>query len=1038
LYFELQLAQYFIALFIVFQIAVLVKIFQHILLIASLSLLLHASSHSQQPCFMNAPTPWADSLLQTLTLDQKIGQLFMIAAWSSPTHKDFNQANVQKLIDQYGVGGIIFMQGSPGRQVALTNKYQNSSQIPLLIAMDAEWGLGMRLDSTISYPRQMTMGASGNDSLIYAFGLEMARQLKRVGAHVSFSPVVDINNNPKNPVISNRSFGEEKELVARYSEMYMKGLQDGGILACAKHFPGHGDTEVDSHKDLPVIQHDRMRLDSVELYPYKYLIQRGLGSVMTAHLFVPALDTTPNTATTLSRPVINDLLRDQLHFNGLVFTDALNMHGVTKYYDPGEAELMALAAGNDMLLFSQNVPLAIEKIKEAIDSGWINLRELDEHVLRILRTKEWAGLHKPATIETGGIYADLNNVQAKNLQRELIESAVTVVRNANDLLPINPAKFQHIAVVSVGVDQKGAFANGLEHYTGFDHFIMEKNPDIKRSMWLNDTLSKYDLVIAGMLNTSNRQSKNFGVTNECARILNSIGGKTNVVLSVFANPYALELLRDLSQIESVVVSYQDDDISQAVTAEAIMGAADFAGELPVTCGPHFAQGLGEEHTGSGKMRWMSPTQLALDYQKDLAAQLLDTTMSAGPAGDYEEDMMLDAVKNQSSMMESGFKRIDDIAQSGITLGAYPGCRILVAKNGNVVYDKAFGTVDWKAKQKVDLQTVYDLASITKVAGSTIAAMRLVDMGLLDVNKTLGEYLNIPADNEYSKICIKNMLSHCAGLTAWIPFYQNTMSNGERKSSVYTSKADASHQSEVAQGIYILDSYRDSIFKTIISTPLSADKSYKYSDLGYYFMQRIVEKQSGKSLDAFLNQEFYEPMGLTTMGYNPLKRFDKERIAPTELDQVFRKQQVHGHVHDQGAAMMGGIAGHAGLFSNAQDLAVVMQMLMDSGQYNGKQYLTKATIDLFNKRYFDGNRRGLGFDKPSLSPGHGSTCREADASSFGHTGFTGTMCWADPSKGLVYIFLSNRVNTDAENKKLQDLNIRTEIQKEIYRVLAPAK
>ena len=962
----------------------------------------------------------------------------MIAAWSSPTHKDFNAAQVQKLIDEYGIGGIIFMQGSPGRQVALTNKYQNASDIPLLIAMDAEWGLGMRLDSTISYPRQMTLAATNNDSLIYAFGKEMARQLKRVGAHVSFSPVVDINNNPKNPVISNRSFGENKDIVARYSEMYMKGLQDGGILACAKHFPGHGDTEIDSHKDLPVIHHNVERLDSLELYPYKYLINRGLGSVMTAHLFVPALDTTANTATTLSRNVINDLLREKMNFKGLVFTDALNMHGVTKYYDPGEAELMALAAGNDMLLFSQNVPLAIEKIKEAIDSGWINLRELDEHVLRILRTKEWAGLHQRVAVPSQGLYADLNNLNAKNLQRELAEGAVTVVKNNNNLLPINPALYPHIAVVSVGVDQKGAFANGIEHYTGMDHFIMEKNPDYKRSMWLNDTLSKYDLVIAGMLNTSNRMAKNFGVTNECARILNSVGEKTNVVLTVFANPYSLELLRDLDQVESIVVSYQDDDITQAVTSEAIIGAASFAGTLPVSSGPHYRFGSGEVNKAEGKMRWMSPTQLMLDVQRDVALNEADTIKNGSPAGDYEEDMMMDVVKSQSNLMENGFKRIDDIAQSGITLGAYPGCRILVAKNGNVVYDKAFGTLDWKAKQKVDVQTIYDLASITKVAGSTLAAMKLVDDGMLDVNKTLGDYLPIPTTNEYSKICIKNMLSHCAGLTPWIPFYQHTLIDGQRSSAIYTSKPDALHSAEVAQGIYILDTYRDSIFQSILQTPLSQDKSYKYSDLGYYFIQRIVEKQTGKTLDAYLQQNFYEPLGLTTMGYLPLKKFEKERIAPTELDKVFRNQQVHGFVHDQGAAMMGGVAGHAGLFSNAQDLAVIMQMLLDKGNYNGKRYISEATLDLFNTRHFEQNRRGLGFDKPSLSPGHGSTCKEADASSFGHTGFTGTMCWADPKSGLVYVFLSNRVNTDAENKKLQELNIRTEIQKEIYKVLAPVK
>jgi CubicO group peptidase (beta-lactamase class C family) len=383
-------------------------------------------------------------------------------------------------------------------------------------------------------------------------------------------------------------------------------------------------------------------------------------------------------------------------------------------------------------------------------------------------------------------------------------------------------------------------------------------------------------------------------------------------------------------------------------------------------------------------------------------------------------------------MEGAFSRIDAIAESGITKGAYPGCRVLVAKDGVVVLDKAYGTLDVETKIPVDLNTVYDLASITKIASSTLCAMKMTDEGKLDVNKTLGDYLDIPSDNPYSKVVIKNMLSHCAGFTPWIPFYSKTIKDGELDSHIYSSAPDSLHHNQVCDGLYIIDTYRDSIFNRIISTPLSADKTYKYSDLGYYFIQRIVEKQTGQTLDAYVQKSFYTPMGLSSIAYTPLSKMSKNNIAPTENDKTFRLEHLQGYVHDQGAAMMGGVAGHAGLFSTAQDLAAVMQMLMNGGSYNGTQYISTATIDLFNTRHFSGNRRGLGFDKPSLTPGTGSTCRAASPLSFGHTGFTGTMCWADPTMGIVYIFLSNRVNPDAENKKLQDLSIRTEIQEEIYK------
>jgi beta-N-acetylhexosaminidase len=995
-----------------------------------LVVLLQFSAEAQQPCFKQRVSPWADSLMNVLTLDQKLGQLFMVAAWSDPNHKAYNNQKIQSLIDNYGIGGIIFMQGSPGRQLNLTKKYQNSSRIPLMIGMDAEWGLGMRLDSTIAYPRQMTLGASNNDSLVYAFGREMARQLKRIGVHVSFSPCVDINNNAKNPVISSRSFGEQKQLVAAHSAMYMRGLQDGGVLACAKHFPGHGDTDVDSHKDLPVVAHSYARLDSLELYPYKKLISEGLGSVMTAHLYAPALDPNEKVASTLSREVITNLLRNKLGFGGLVFTDAMNMQGIAKYFKSGDAEVKALQAGNDVLLFSQDVPAAIAKIKEAIDNGSVSMEEINMHCYRILQAKEWAGLSKKSELRVAQVYEDLNNNQAMKMRREMIEQSITVVKNDLNTIPLSHVVGNRVAVVSIGAERKGEFHETIAHYGEFDHFIMEKSPELNRAIYWQETLSKYDVVIAALVNTSNKPERNFGVTNESVRILNSVGENSKVILSVLANPYALNTLKDFSNIEAVLVAYQDDPMTQIAVAETVIGAIAANGSLPVSTTVQFPVGSGFTTSGGGKLRWMPGDDVWYTALKSSNGSI---TAGGSPAGDYEEDMMSDGDTGRSPQtVNAAIGRIDRIAESGIMSKAYPGCRVLVAKNGEVVYDKSFGSLDWSGASKVNANTVYDLASITKVAASTMAAMKLVDMGLLDVNKRLGDYLQFPAGNEYSQVLITAMLSHCAGFTPWIPFYTRTMSGGELRGDVYKTSQQDGFSLQVADHLFIADNYRDSIFNMIIRTPLSNDKGYKYSDLGYYFIQRIVEQQSGMSLDAFVTKHFYAPMGLASMGYQPLAHLDVTNIAPTEDDKVFRSQLIRGHVHDQGAAMMGGVAGHAGLFSNAQDLAAVMQMLMDGGVYGGKRYIESSTIGQFNTRHFAGNRRGLGFDKPTFTPGHGSTCGAASANSFGHTGFTGTMCWADPDHDLVYVFLSNRVHPDAENKKLQELNIRTEIQAEIYK------
>jgi beta-N-acetylhexosaminidase len=939
--------------------------------------------------------PWVDSIMATLTLDQKIGQLFMVAAYSNmgSSHRD----EIEKLITEQEVGGLIFMQGGPIREIDQYNRYQSISNIPLLVAMDAEWGPGMRLDSTIVYPRQMTLGAVNDETLVYNFGREVGRQLKRIGVHVNFAPVVDINNNASNPVIGNRSFGEMRELVSRYGLAYTKGLQDEGVMACGKHFPGHGDTDVDSHKELPIIPHDRARLDSIELYPFKKLVDAGIGSMMIAHLYMPKIDSTHLQPSTLSEKIVTGILREDLGFDGLIFTDAMTMQGIAKYFEAGEMDVKALQAGNDMLLFPADVPVAIEKIKQALDSGQLTMDQIECKCRRILQAKQWVGLDKYRPISRRNVIADLNSPYAEALEREIVAQAITTIKNTS---PIQLWKSDtlKIATLSFGEDEKNAFNDELANFAIFDRYAVDYRPSFSTIKKYVADLSEYDLVIINWLNTSNKASKNYNLTEQASGLVNEIAQKTQVFLNVFANPYGLASIPFPNKAQMVNIAYQDTKVTQRAVANYLAGAGGGGGQLPVSISEKYPAGCGLKPFSPVRLGFTTPESIGID--------------------------------------PSYLQRIDSIAMAGIKAQAYPGCRVLVAKDGQIFYDKGFGNQTYEAKIPVDQNTVYDIASITKIVSSTAALMKLQDEGLVNVDYNLCDYLDICDTSEYYNLNLREMLSHYARLRSWIPFYLETISDGNLDPRIYSETKKDGYSVQVADNLFILDAYRDSMLNEIYNTPLSDQQKYKYSDLGYYFIQKIVEQKTGLSLDQYVAENFYKPMGLTSIGYLPLERMDISRIAPTEYDLLFRKQLVHGHVHDPGAAMTGGVGGHAGIFSTAYDLAVMMQMFMDRGYYGGRQYITPETIDYFTDCHYceDGNRRGIGFDKPTSALDSGPTCNQATPESFGHSGFTGTITWADPVHGIVYVFLSNRVYPNADNSKLLKMNIRTDIQEVIYAAL----
>lgn len=938
---------------------------------------------------------WVDSVLSSLSPEQRIGQLFMVAAYSNKDEKHVKE--IEELVREHHIGGLIFFQGGPVRQAMLTNRYQTITNTPLLIAMDAEWGLGMRLpDSTMSFPRQMTLGAIQDDQHIYKMGAAIANQCKRLGVHVNFAPVVDVNSNPANPIIGMRSFGENKENVARKGIAYMKGMQDHGVLANAKHFPGHGDTETDSHLSLPVINHSKERLEEVELYPFRQLISEGIKSMMVAHIHIPAYDKTPNMATTLSKKVVTDLLKNEMKFEGLVFTDALNMKGVSKYNKPGEVDLKALLAGNDVLLYAENVPLAIKKIQKAIKDKDISQEEIDQRVKKILKAKYFVGLDKSKYVNLNNLYQDLHSVEAKILQEELYEKAITVVNNKDSLLPLKFLDTTSLASISIGAKEGNGFQSMLCNYAPFDHYTIDKNADDVAYNKMFETLKNYEVVVVGLQGMSLYNNSFYGITEIAVKFIQELQKNTRVVLSVFGNPYSLKFF---SNSPNLICAYEDNAITQKAAAELIFGAIPANGKLPVSPAPDLRAGTGISLTEPAyRLRYGFPESVGMH----------------GPT----------------------LSKIDSIVNMAIADNATPGCQVLVARNGVVVFNKSYGHLTYDKSQPVTNNTVYDVASITKVAGTLQAVMFLEERGMIDTDKKASYYLPELKNTNKEDLYIKDILLHQAGLIPFIPYWKRTVDSAGFNNLYYSSTKSVIFCNEVIPGVYSTAAMEDSLWKWTIESNLikknrkTRKYDYQYSDLGFYIMKRISEKLLNQPIDEFLQQNLYSPLGLATMTYKPLAKMPLERIAPTEDDTYFRKALVRGCVHDPGAAMFGGVAGHAGLFSNANDLAVLMQMNLQGGYYGGQKYLLSKTIPDFAKKQSDKNRRGLGWDKPEPE-GNGPTSDYASPNTFGHTGFTGTAVWADPDQNLVYVFLSNRVFPDAGNTKLIKQNIRTRIQDAIY-------
>ncbi len=950
-----------------------------------------AFSQQLDPLYQNKQQlKWVDSLYNQMSIEEKIGQLFMPFIASENTAE--NKAKIKQLIDSLHVGNFFFLKGHPTDERNLNNFIQLNSKYPAITAIDAEWGLAMRLDSTPRFPWNMTLGAIQNDSIIYQIGRQIGKQTKAVGYQMNFSPVLDINTNPDNPIIGNRSFGEDKENVARKGYMMMKALQDEGILTTAKHFPGHGDTSQDSHKTLPSVNFSYDRIQNVELYPYKQLIPKGLTGVMVAHLKIPAIEFI-GLPTTLSAKVVDQLLRHQLGFEGLIITDAMNMKGVANYVPSGQADLQAFLAGNDILLGTIEIQKAIDEIKKAYQKGIISDQRLARSVKKILMAKYWAHLHNWQPHTTKNYYPA---VQDSVLNQIAYENAITLVKNEQNILPVKDVA-QKIAVVNLGKTPATTFNKYLNKYTPVNHIVIQDTLEIAKK------LKDYDLVIISVQKSSETPWKSYKLTPKEKQLLFKIASYKPSIVTIFSSPYSLLKSIDSLPAKAVIIAYQNDWFAQKVAPQMIFGALPFKGKLPVSISSQYPVNTGITTKDIKRLSYGFPEQVGMDSKK--------------------------------------LQRVDSLMQFMMDTMAAPGGVVLATRNGKVIFEKAYGYQTYDKKRKVQTTDLYDVASVTKVLAATTLMMKAYDKGMFKLDDKLGDLMPMLKRSNKDTITVKEALSHYAKIKSWIPFYLETIDKrGRPLRKYYHKKPTEIYNIEVCRNLYMNKHYLDKIWDTICKVPQYEKRKYVYSGLPFYLFKKYMEDNMATGMDVLLDSLFYKPIGASTVTYNPLKKFPAWRIAPTEKDNYYRHQILRGYVHDMGAAMLNGVSGNAGLFGNANDLAKLMQMHLNKGFYGGKRYISDTTETAFNKRYFakDSIRRGLGWDKPQFKGKPGPTFEEISPKSFGHQGFTGTMVWADPEENIVYIFLSNRTFPTMKNRLLYKLNFRSEVQRRIYEALKNPK
>ena len=955
---------------------------------------------------------WVDSIMNKLTLKEKVGQLFIYTI--APVDTKRNQILLKDAVDTYKVGGLLFSGGKMQTQAELTNRAQRMAKLPLMITFDGEWGLAMRLRGTPVFPRNMVLGCIQDNKLIYEYGREMARQCVQLGVQVNFAPVADVNINPKNPVINTRSFGEDPVRVADKVVAYASGLEGGGVLSVCKHFPGHGDTDVDSHKTLPVLPFTRERLDSVELHPFKEAIRAGLSGMMVGHLQVPVIEPIGGLPSSLSRNIVYDLLTEEFAFKGLIFTDALAMKGVS---GNGNVSLQALKAGNDMVLAPRNLKEEIAAVLDAIDKGELTREDIEEKCRKVLTYKYVLGLKKKPFVQLSGLGQRINTPQTRDLIRRLNLAAITVLNNENHVLPLHTNQKETMALLEVGdAGETNALAEQLSKYTSLSRFRLRPGMTEEANQRLRDSLATYKRIIVAVSEQKLSPYQTF---------FGKFTTEAPVIYAFFTQgKMMLQIQRAVARASAVVLGHSPNEDVQKQVADVLFAKASADGKLSASLGELFQAGDGVTITPKTPLHF---------------------------------------IPEEHGLSSVALQRIDSIALDGVRQGAYPGCQVLVMKDGKALYDRCFGYHTDANSEKVKPTDIYDLASLSKTTGTLLAIMKLYDKGRFNLTDKVSDYLPFLRKTNKENLTIRELLLHQSGLPSGLLFYQEAIDGKSYKGSLFKQSKDALHTVrlgvrtwgnprfrfnkgmtskekngdytlQVCDSLWLNRSFREEIRKKIAEAPLK-DKSYRYSDVGFILLQMLAEELSGKPMDEYLWQEFYQPMGLEHTAYLPLRYFDKKEVVPSAVDRFLRKTTLQGFVHDESAAFQGGISGNAGLFSNAREVGRIYQMLLNGGELDGRRYLSKETCALFTTEKSKISRRGLGFDKPDVVNESKSPCAASvPVTVYGHTGFTGTCAWVDPDNGLIYVFLSNRTYPDAWVNKLSKLEIREKIQETIYEAM----
>lgn len=941
----------------------------------------HAKSHAGNAAAEAAAArKWVDAVLREMSLDEKIGQLLFTTYHGSFTPRDaVVYRQMMHDVEDLHVGGFInITQGSPlgivKSQVyptaVLTNQLQAKSRLPLLIGADFERGTGMRLDEGTSFPTAMALAAAGDPRDAYTMGKATALEARAVGIHWIYAPDADVNNNPGNPIINTRSFGENPERVAEFVSAFVHGVEENGGLATAKHFPGHGDTSADSHLDLPVIQASRDRLEKLELVPFRAAIAAGASSVMTGHLSVPALEPDANTPATLSHNILTGVLRDELHFQGLVVTDAMDMGGITTRFAPGEAAVRAILAGADALLMPPVPDAAFEALQQAVKSGRISRHRLEASVRRILLAKARLGLNMNRLVDLNAINEHFGTVARQNEAQQISDRGVTLLRDTNHTLPLDGAKPSRALLLAFYADPEPYPGEDLERElrNRFDSVatLRADTRFVKADTLKLPPPDSYDVAILALFVRVSDRKGNVDVPAEQQSVAEQIykTGKPVITLG-FGSPYLIERFPHAT---TWLAAFGISDVAQISIARALFGQIPIHGHVPVTI------------PGS-------------DLQAGSGIELPANPMTLQPIDIRAEAQLQPAY---------------DVLEKAIAARAFPGATLAVGYRGKVAIH-AFGHLSYDPKSPSTVATtMYDIASLTKVVATTTIVAKLAEGDFpvpLDLDAKVERYLpewvatpekglvNLFRENPNELawrhiVTVRHLLTHTSGLPAFKEYWRT------------------SHNRE------------ESLAK-IFAEPLEYQPGTKeiYSDLGIILLAEIVERLTGKSLDTLSSTFIFSPLDMKNTMYRPPQKL-WPTVAPTEFDNTLRHKLVQGEVHDENAYVLGGVSGHAGLFSTASDLAAFCQMLLNGGAYAHHRILRRATIAQFTKpQELSSGARTLGWAVPTAG---GSSGRFFSAHSFGHTGFTGTSIWIDPDRQVFVVLLTNRVHPTRENTQIQQV------------------